>query len=97
MPSGKPEDETVLQSLRPTRELRKGCYCNKRTRIRISKIISRAAIATLPSRNALRRSYLILLLFLLRPHVFFLCSLAVGGAFRRLPTISVQDGVLGKR
>ena len=67
MPSQKPEVETVLQSLCPKRELRKGCYCNKRTRIRTSKIMIRTAIATLPSWNALRRSYLKLLLLLLRP------------------------------
>jgi hypothetical protein len=95
MPSQKPEDETILQSLCPKRELRKGCYCTKRTRIRTSKIMIRAAITTLPSWNALRRSYLKLLLFLLRPMVLFLCSLAVGGAFRRPPSISMQEGVWG--
>jgi hypothetical protein len=28
--------------------------------------------------------------------VFFLCSLAVGGDCRRLPSISIQDGVWGQ-
>jgi len=69
MPSRKPEYETVLQFLCPKRGLRKGGYCSKRTRIRTSTIMSRAAITTLPSWNALRRSYLKLLLFLLRPMV----------------------------
>ena len=90
----KPEDETILLSLRPKRELRKGGYCSKRTRMRTSKIMSRVAITTLPSWNALRRSYLKLLLFLLRPIVLLsLCSLAVGGTFRSPPSISMQDGV----
>ncbi len=48
-------------------ECRKRSYCNKRMRTRTSKIMSRAAITTLPIWNALRRSYLKLLLFLLRP------------------------------
>jgi hypothetical protein len=95
MPSGKPEDETVLRSLCLKRELRKGGYCSKRMRIRPSKIMSRAAITGLPSWNVLRRSYLKLLLFLLRPIVFFLCSLAVSGAFKRFSSIRVQDGVWG--
>jgi hypothetical protein len=73
MSSRKPGDETVLQSLRPKRELRKGCYCNKRTRIRTSTVMSRAAITTLPIWNALRRSYLNPL-FLLRPIVSFSAS-----------------------
>src|SRR5918998_6767457 len=49
-------------------ERRKGGYCNRRTRIRTSTIMIRAAITTLPIWNALRRSYLNLL-FLLRPIV----------------------------
>jgi hypothetical protein len=49
----------------------------------------------IPSRNAPRRSYLKLLLFLLRPMVFFIYSLVVGGVFRRPPSISIQDGVWG--
>jgi hypothetical protein len=95
MPSGKPEDETVLQSLCPNREVRKGSYCNKRTRIRTSTIMISAAITTLPSWNALRRSYLKLLLFLLRPMDFL--ALLPGGrrGLLEAPPISVQEGVWG--
>src|SRR5829696_4462993 len=65
------------QSLCPERELQKGSYCNKRRRSRTSTIMIRATITPLPSWNALRRSYLKLLLFLLRPIV--LLSLLPGG------------------
>src|SRR5215204_2266454 len=65
------------QSLCPEPELQKGSYCNKRRKSRTSTIMIRATITLLPSWNALRRSYLKLLLFLLRPIV--LLSLLPGG------------------
>src|SRR5215211_5127189 len=62
------------QSLCPEPELQKGSYCNKRRRRRTSTIMIRATITPLPSWNALRRSYLKLLLLLLRPIVFYFLS-----------------------
>src|SRR5215204_4315757 len=93
--SRKPEDETVLHSSCVLNaSLKRGSYCNKRRRMRTSTIMIRATITPLPSWNALRRSYLKLLLFLLRPIVLLsLCSLAVGRTFRSPRSISLQDGV----
>jgi hypothetical protein len=57
----------------------------------------RAAITSLPSRNALRRSYLKLLLFLLRPTVSFLSSLVVGRVFSRPRLLACRVEYGGKR
>src|SRR5215211_7305507 len=64
-----PKEDTPHAGHHP--KFARAAYCNKRTRIRTSTIMIRAAIATLPSWNALRRSYLKPLLFLLRLIVSF--------------------------
>src|SRR5215208_950441 len=94
--SGTRRRDCPTQALCPERELQKDSYCNKRRRMRTSTIMIRATITPLPSWNALRRSYLKLLLFLLRPIVLLsLCSLAVGGILgvRLLLACTMEYGV----
>jgi hypothetical protein len=82
-------DESVLQSLCAKRELRKGCYRNRRTRIRTSTIIIRAK--SRPPESERAAAVVPEILYSFCAHGFLSCSLAVGAAFRRPPSISVQD------